>query len=270
MKFCKMQCSGNDFVLINCFENIFEDTAAAAEFICDRHFGIGCDNLILVMKSVSADYKLRFFNPDGSEAECSVSGLSCAFKYLLDNNYIDKENAKLETMAGTYFVNVHNDNIVINMSEPIFTPQLIPVDYTGDEFINKIVSVDGEEYAITCVSVGTPYAIIFVDNLNDIDINTLGRSIELHQIFPKRTNVAFVRKADDTTLEMRIWSRGNGEVLSSGSASCAALAAAVENNICGNKATVKNIGGSYEIEWIEDIIVSSKPLKVFSGEIDLE
>jgi len=267
MKFTKMQCSGSDFVFINCFDEIFENTSAASEFFCDRHFGIGCDNLILVMKSVVADYKLRIYCPDGSETECSVSGIACAFKYLYDNNYIDNEVAKLETMSGVYKVFKNGDKVIVNIGEPVFTPQLIPVDYTGDEFINKIISVNNEEYSISCISVGTPHAVVFIDNLNDLEIEKLGRSIELHQIFPKRTNVEFVRKAGDNILEVRIWSRGIGEILSCGSASCAALVAAVENGMCNNKATVKNIGGDYEIEWNEDVIVTTQPQKVFDGEI---
>jgi len=208
MKFTKMQCSGSDFVFINCFDEIFENTSAASEFFCDRHFGIGCDNLILVMKSVVADYKLRIYCPDGSETECSVSGIACAFKYLYDNNYIDNEVAKLETMSGVYKVFKNGDKVIVNIGEPVFTPQLIPVDYTGDEFINKIISVNNEEYSISCISVGTPHAVVFIDNLNDLEIEKLGRSIELHQIFPKRTNVESVRKAGDNILVIGLGSIG--------------------------------------------------------------
>ncbi len=259
MKFTKMQCSGNDFIILSCFDAKPETPDAMAEALCDRRFGIGADGLLLVLKSDTAGCYLRIFNPDGSEAEVSGNGLCCVAKYLYDNKIATDNKFKIETPAGVYDAEVTDNSVTVNMGEPILTPQIIPVDYTGDEFINKIVSVNNQELPITCVSFGNPHAVTYPDDLYNMDIEAVGRGLELHQIFPKRTNVQFVKVIDQDTLDIRIWSRGNGEIYSSGSGACAAVVASYLNELCNSKVTVRHIGGELLIEWnMEDNCVYLK------------
>lgn len=278
MKFTKMQGIGNDYVYVNCFEETVENPAAVSEFVSDRHFGIGSDGLVLIMKSDCADFRMRMFNADGSEAEMCGNATRCVGKYVYDNGLTDKTDITLETKAGIKYLKLFTENgkvtrVTVNMGEPILTPQLIPVDYTGEEFINKVISVDGTEYAITCVSMGNPHAVVYMDNIENLDIETLGPKFELHQIFPKRINTEFVKVIDENTVEMRVWERGAGETLACGTGACAVLVASVLNGKCERKSTVRLIGGELTIEWREDdncVYMTGPAEKVFDGEIDIE
>lgn len=277
MKFTKMQGIGNDYVYVNCFEEKVENPAAVSEFVSDRHFGIGSDGLVLIMKSDCADFRMRMFNADGSEAEMCGNATRCVGKYVYDNGLTDKTDITLETKAGIKYLKLFAENgkvtrVTVNMGEPILTPQLIPVDYTGEEFINKVISVDGAEYAITCVSMGNPHAVVYMDDIENLDIETLGPKFELHQIFPKRTNTEFVKVIDKNTVEMRVWERGAGETLACGTGACAVLVASVLNGKCERKSTVRLIGGELTIEWREDdncVYMTGPAEKVFDGEIDI-
>ena len=278
MKFTKMQGIGNDYVYVNCFEETVENPAAVSEFVSDRHFGIGSDGLVLIMKSDCADFRMRMFNADGSEAEMCGNATRCVGKYVYDNGLTDKTDITLETKAGIKYLKLFTENgkvtrVTVNMGEPILTPQLIPVDYTGEEFINKVISVDGTEYAITCVSMGNPHAVVYMDDIENLDIETLGPKFELHQIFPKRTNTEFVKVIDKNTVEMRVWERGAGETLACGTGACAVLVASVLNGKCERKSTVRLIGGELTVEWREDdncVYMTGPAEKVFDGEIDIE
>lgn len=269
MKFTKMQCAGNDFIIFTCFDEKPQTPDAMAEVLCDRRFGIGADCLIIVMKSDEADYKIRIFKPDGSEEEVSGNGLCCVGKFLVDNNFVSEDNFNIETASGIKNITVDGEYVTVNMGEPILTPQIIPVDYTGDEFINKFVTVDNDEYAITCVSVGNPHACLYPDDLYNMDIETIGRGLELHQIFPKRTNIEFIKVIDGNTLDLRVWSRGNGEIYSSGSGACGAVVSTYLAEKCNRKVTVRHIGGELLIEWNVDdnnIYLTAKPEKSFECE----
>lgn len=277
MKFTKMQGIGNDYVYVNCFEETVENPAAVSEFVSDRHFGIGSDGLVLIMKSDCADFRMRMFNADGSEAEMCGNATRCVGKYVYDNGLTDKTDITLETKAGIKYLKLFTENgkvtrVTVNMGEPILTPQLIPVDYTGEEFINRVISVDGAEYAITCVSMGNPHAVVYMDDIENLDIETLGPKFELHQIFPKRTNTEFVKVIDKNTVEMRVWERGAGETLACGTGACAVLVASVLNGKCERKSTVRLIGGELTVEWREDdncVYMTGPAEKVFDGEIDI-
>ena len=277
MKFTKMQGIGNDYVYVNCFEEKVENPSAVSEFVSDRHFGIGSDGLVLIMKSDCADFRMRMFNADGSEAEMCGNATRCVGKYVYDNGLTDKTDITLETKAGIKYLKLFTENgrvtrVTVNMGEPILTPQLIPVDYTGEEFINRVINVDGAEYAITCVSMGNPHAVVYMDDIENLDIETLGPKFELHQIFPKRTNTEFVKVIDKNTVEMRVWERGAGETLACGTGACAVLVASVLNGKCERKSTVRLIGGELTIEWREDdncVYMTGPAEKVFDGEIDI-
>lgn len=277
MKFTKMQGIGNDYVYVNCFTETVDDTADLSETairISDRHFGVGSDGLVLIMPSDSADFRMRMINSDGSEAEMCGNAIRCVGKYVRENGLTDKNEISVETLAGikNLKLTVENDDVTlvcVDMGEPILTPQLIPVDYTGDEFIDKIINVDGEEYSITCVSMGNPHAVTYMDEIDSLEIEKIGPKIENHQIFPRRTNTEFVKVIDRNTLKMRVWERGAGETLACGTGACAVLVASVLNELCERSATVKLLGGDLEIEWNEEdnhVYMTGTATKVFEGE----
>jgi len=277
MKFTKMQGIGNDYVYVNCFTETVDNTADLSETairISDRHFGVGSDGLVLIMPSDSADFRMRMLNSDGSESEMCGNAIRCVGKYVRDNGLTDKDEISVETLAGIKILKLTSENnevtsVCVDMGEPILTPQLIPVDYTGDEFIDKIINVDGEEYSITCVSMGNPHAITYMDEIDSLEIEKIGPKFENHQIFPRRTNTEFVKVIDRNTLQMRVWERGAGETLACGTGACAVLVASVLNELCERQATVKLLGGDLEIEWNEEdnhVYMTGTATKVFEGE----
>lgn len=274
MKFTKMQGIGNDYVYVNCFTETVDDISETAIKISDRHFGVGSDGLVLIMPSDCADFRMRMINSDGSEAEMCGNAIRCVGKYVRDNKLTDKDEISVETLAGIKILKLTIENnevarVCVDMGEPILTPQLIPVDYTGDEFIDKIINVDGEEYSITCVSMGNPHAVTYIDDIESLEIEKIGPKFENHQIFPRRTNTEFVKVIDRNTLQMRVWERGAGETLACGTGACAVLVASVLNNLSERKATVKLLGGDLEIQWNEEdnhIYMTGTATKVFEGE----
>lgn len=276
MKFTKMHGIGNDYIYVNCFEEVIENASELAIVMSDRHFGVGSDGLVLIMPSKHADFRMRMFNSDGSEAEMCGNATRCVGKYVFDNGMTDKKQISLETLAGIKYLDLYTnnglvENVRVDMGEPILTPQLIPVDYTGDEFINKIITVDGNEYAITCVSMGNPHAVTYMDDIGDLQIEKLGRKFETHQIFPKHVNTEFVQVINRNILRMRVWERGAGETLACGTGACAVLVSSVLNNLSERKATVQLLGGDLEIEWNEDdnhVYMTGSATKVFEGTFD--
>lgn len=274
MKFTKMQGIGNDYIYINCFEENVENPNELSIKMSDRHFGVGSDGIVLIMKSDRADFRMRMFNSDGSEAEMCGNATRCIGKFVYDNGLIDKDEITLETLAGIkklklYIKDGKVDKVTVNMGEPILTPQCIPVDYMGDEFINKCISVGGDEYDITCVSMGNPHAVTYMDNIDDLDIENIGPLFETHQIFPSHTNTEFVKIIDKNTLQMRVWERGAGETLACGTGACAVLVSSVLNGLSDRKATVKLLGGDLEIEWNEGdncVYMTGPAATVFEGE----
>lgn len=256
MKFTKMQGIGNDYIYVNCFEEQIDDIPALAVSMSDRHFGVGSDGLVLIMPSKTADFRMRMFNADGSEAEMCGNAIRCVGKYVYDNGLTDKTELSVETLAGIKYLKLFVENgsvqqATVNMGKPVLTPQLIPVDSTGDDFINKAITVGGQEYAITCVSMGNPHAVTYMDDVAGLEIEKIGPLFEHHPIFPRRTNTEFVKVIDRKTLQMRVWERGAGETLACGTGACATLVASVLNGLCERKATVRLLGGNLEIEWNE-------------------
>ena len=274
MKFTKMHGIGNDYIYINCFNENVENPNELSVEMSDRHFGVGSDGIVLIMKSDCADFRMRMFNSDGSEAEMCGNATRCIGKYVYDKGLTDKDEITLETLAGIkklklFIKDGKVEKVTVNMGEPILTPQCIPVDYMGEEFINKCISVNGDEYAITCVSMGNPHAVTYVDSVENIDIEKIGPLFETHQIFPSHTNTEFVKVIDKNTLQMRVWERGAGETLACGTGACAVLVSSFLNGLSDRKATVKLIGGDLEIEWNEDdncVYMTGPATTVFEGE----
>ncbi len=275
MKFTKMQGCGNDYVYVNCFSETVNEPAKLAKRVSDRNFGIGSDGLILICPSDKADCRMDMYNSDGSKAEMCGNGIRCVGKYAYDYGIVKKDVITVETLAGikTLKLNIENGRVKtvrVNMGKPELKPERIPVAATGDNFINRAVEVDGSVYNVTCVSVGNPHAIVYVDNTDAVDIEHLGPLFENHVLFPKRINTEFVQVLDRSTLKMRVWERGAGETKACGTGATATLIASVLNNKSDRKAKIILLGGELEIEWPgdDDCVYMTGPAEtVFDGEL---
>jgi len=278
MKFTKMHGIGNDYVYINCFEEKVENPHELARFISDRHFGVGSDGLVLILPSEKADFRMRMFNSDGSEAEMCGNAIRCVGKYVYDNGMTGKKTITVETLAGIKVLELFTgkDNRVelvrVDMGEPILKPRDIPVDSDLDLFMNEPVRINGDEYRVTCVSMGNPHAVTFVQGVNDFPLEKIGPQMENHLLFPKRINAEFVEIINDNYLKMRVWERGAGETMACGTGACAVLVASCLNGLTGRKATVELLGGKLTIEWSEEnnhVYKTGPAACVFTGFIDI-
>jgi len=275
VKFTKMQGIGNDYVYIDCTKQMLDlDIANLAVKISDRHFGVGSDGLVLILLSNKADFMMRMFNSDGSEAEMCGNAIRCVGKYAYERGLTNKDTISIETLAGIKVLklNIKDEKVVsviVDMGEPVLAAEKIPVISRKGEFVTENIQVDDNFFALTCVSMGNPHAVTFMDNINEINIERLGPSLENNSIFPKKTNVEFVKVIDRQTLEMRVWERGAGETLACGTGACATVVAAVLNNLCDRKSVVKLIGGELQIEWDEKnnhVFMTGPAQIVFDGE----
>lgn len=277
MRFTKMQGLGNDYIYVDCFAEKVENPSEVAKFVSDRHFGIGSDGLVLIMPSDKADFRMRMFNSDGSEAEMCGNAIRCVGKFVFDNKLTDKTIVKIETLAGIKILDmtVENGKVVlvkVDMGEPILKSRDIPVDSDKENFISEPVEVDGKTYKVTCVSMGNPHAVTYVDDVLKFPLEVVGPKMETHSLYPRKINAEFVEVLDRQTLKMRVWERGAGETLACGTGACAVLVAAVLNGISDRKATVKLLGGDLIIEWNEQdnhVYMTGPAVKVFDGEIDM-
>ena len=274
MKFTKWQGTGNDFVIVNGFEETIVDYSAKAIELCDRHFGIGADGLILVLPSAIADFRMRIFNSDGSEAEMCGNGIRCFARYVYENGLLDKTELSVETLAGIIRPKLlpadgKETLVCVDMGEPRLNRGEIPM--TGEpagRVIDVPLVVGGADYRITCVSMGNPHCVIFTDAVEELDLPTLGRPIEGHPWFPRKTNVEFVQVLDRQNLRMRVWERGAGVTLACGTGTCATVVAAVLNDKTDRKVRVRLDGGELLIEWRDDnhVYMTGPAVEVFRGE----
>ena len=275
MKFTKMHGCGNDYVYVNCFEETADDRPALARLVSDRHFGVGGDGLICICPSDKADFAMDMYNADGSCAQMCGNGIRCVAKYVYERGMTDKTVIDVETGAGvkTLWLNVENDvveSVRVCMGQPEFKAEKIPVLTDGESFINQPMEVGGMQWNVTAVSVGNPHAVVFVDNVDWLDLPTIGPLFENCPLFPERINTEFVQVIDRTTLKMRVWERGSGETLACGTGSTAALAAAVVNGKCEPYAKLLLRGGELNIEWNRDenlIYMTGPAVTVFDGEL---
>ena len=279
MKFTKMQGIGNDYIYVNCFEEQVVNPEQLSVRLSDRRFGIGGDGLILIMPSQIADFKMRIFNADGSEAMMCGNGTRCIGKYVYEHGLANKTHITLETNSGIKYLELHCTgdqvtSVTVDMGKAILTPREIPVESDSQEpFVAKPVQVGDRLERLTCVSVGNPHAIVFCDRVEDLDLEKLGPLFEHHAIFPDRVNTEFVRVIDDHTLQMRVWERGSGETLACGTGACATTVAAVLNGYCpqGEPILVKLRGGDLTIIYQADgtVMMTGPAEEVFQGEINL-
>ena len=278
IEFVKMHGLGNDYLYINCIKNrepLFPEELAKR--LSNRHFGVGADGIILVCNSKIADFKMRIFNSDGSEAEMCGNGIRGFAKYVYDYNLIDKNEFKIETLAGIRKVKLNTlnksitENITVDMGEPILHPVKIPVLTREEPPIKDLkIVIKNKIFTITCVSMGNPHAIIRLHNLEDINIKEYGSLIENRSEFPKRTNVEFIEILDRSRIKMKVWERGAGETLACGTGACASTVASVLNGYTERKVVVELLGGELEVEWNEEdshVYMTGPATTVFRGRI---
>lgn len=277
MEFTKMQGCGNDYVYVNGFENKIDNPNKLSEIVSDRHFGIGSDGLIVINPSEKADFKMSMYNADGSEGKMCGNGIRCVAKYVYDNKMTDKTTITVETLSGikTLELNVKNDKVEtvkVNMGTPILLPKYVPVVSDKDKVVDEPIVIDDKEYRITCVSMGNPHAITFIENTDDLKIETIGPKFENNPIFPDRVNTEFIQVLDRNTVKMRVWERGSGETFACGTGACATVVACVLNGLTDDKVTVKLLGGDLFIEYNreENTVYMTGPAKVsFTGKIEV-
>ena len=269
MNFTKMQATGNDFVVFDA-RTIDVDWPSLAKDACRRHFGIGSDGLILILDSEKADFRMRMFNPDGSEAEACGNGLRCFVRYVIGKSLTDKIDLKVETLAGIREAKYQNDLIRVEMGQPQLAPEQIPAIVEGHEapVLNYPLNLNGWEFEVSLVSMGNPHAIHFLnDPIDSFPLSTIGPQIEHHQMFPNRTNFEIVNIVNRNELKARVWERGAGETWSCGSGACAIAVAARLSGITEDLVQIELPGGILKIEWdgVGQVWLSGPAEFVFEG-----
>lgn len=264
MKFTKMVAAGNDFVLFNGFNYSIENYGELAKKACDRHFSVGGDGIMVCEKSEAADIQMIYYNSDGSRGEMCGNGIRCFSKFVYDNKLVKDKIFTVETLAGIKTIWLETDekdkvkSVKVNMGYPIFEPKKIPVNIDKEKVVLENLEVDGKEIEFSSVLVGVPHTVIFVDDINDININELGRKIEVHPMFPKKTNVNFIEVIDRKNINIYTWERGAGRTLGCGTGSCASV---VIGNMLGkldDSVNVKTEGGSLEVQLKENYEIFMK------------
>lgn len=276
LKFSKMQGTSDDYIFFNNKCGIITCPESLAIEFTDRHKSIGGDGIVLIEDSKIANAKMRIFNLDGSEGKMAGNSIRCVGKYLYDNGFVDKDRITVETASGIKVLNLFTRNgkvssVTVNMGKAYLEPKQIPVLLDGDIINDRKVKIGGSKYNITCVSMGNPHCIVFVDNVDKIDIEKTGPQFENAPIFPERVNTEFVRIVNEHTIKMRVWERGNGETLACGTGACAAAVAAVLNGKCakGEDITVKLRGGDLIVNYTDDrVLLTGDCNLVFTGEIE--
>lgn len=254
MKFTKMQGLGNDYVYVNCLEEEVEHPSETAVQISDRHFGVGADGLILIRPSEQADFEMEMYNADGSRGEMCGNGIRCVAKYVYDYGLTDKTHISIETLGGIKYLDLVVEEgkvklVKVDMGSPILEAEKIPIKGKGERILNEEIRVDGMEYHITGVSMGNPHAVVFLEDVKNLEIEKTGPLFEHHECFPNRVNTEFVHVLDKKHVEMRVWERGSGETLACGTGACAAAVACVLNGLTEDEVTVKLLGGELQIRW---------------------
>ncbi len=275
MKFTKMQGLGNDYVYVNCLKEKVESPSEMARRVSDRHFGVGSDGLILICPSECADFEMKMYNADGSRGEMCGNGIRCVGKYVYDYGLTDQTEISVETLGGIKHLSLTVEEgkvalVKVDMGSPIFVPEQIPVKVEGDHAVNVPISVDGDEYRMTCVSMGNPHAVVYLDDIQNMEIEKIGSKFEHHPCFPNRVNTEFARVLDRETVEMRVWERGSGETLACGTGACAVAVASMVNGLTEDCVTVQLLGGNLKIEWDREknvVYMTGPATVVFDGEL---
>lgn len=276
INFTKMHGIGNDYVYIDCINQTLDEYCFTelAKSVSDRHFGIGADGLVLILPSEKSDFKMRMFNADGTEAQMCGNAIRCVGKYCYERNLTDKTAMTIETISGVKFLSLSVDEknrvqqITVNMGAPVLEPELIPVKFDGNRAVERPLIINGQRFIVTCVSMGNPHAVVFVDDVDAIDIEQIGPIIENHEMFPQKTNVEFATIIEPDKIRVRVWERGSKETLACGTGACAVLVAACITGRAKQKADIMLRGGTLYVEWNdanENIYMSGSAEFVFDG-----
>lgn len=279
LKFAKMEGIGNDYIYVDAIHQKIENPNQLAIKLSNRHFGVGSDGLILISESSKADFKMNIYNIDGSEAEMCGNGIRCVGKFVYDKGLTKKTVVSIETLAGIKVLNLtlKDDKVAlvkVDMGEPLLKKEDIPVSNfvnSSNDFVKANISLLNKNIELTCVSMGNPHAICFDYNIKNLEIDKVGPLIENNEIFPKRTNVEFIKVINKNEIDMRVWERGVGETLACGTGACASLVACVLNDYTERKAVVNLLGGKLEIEWGNNnhVYLTGPATTVFEGEIEI-
>ena len=276
LSFAKMQGSGDDYIFIDNRNGDITCPESLCVSLCDRHYGIGGDGIVLIENSKLADAKMRIFNLDGSEGKMAGNSIRCVGKYLFDNGIIVKDKMLIETASGIkrlrlYLINNKVSSVSVDMGRAFLTPESIPTSLGGKEIINRPVLIGDKTYNITCVSIGNPHCVVFCDRVDNVDVAHIGPAFEYAEYFPERINTEFIRVVNPTTIKMRVWERGNGETMACGTGACAAVVAAVENGFCkkGTDITVKLMGGDLVVNYTDEaVILTGNANLIFNGTVE--
>lgn len=281
MKFTKMQGCGNDYVYVDGAKEQIpqEKKAELVRRLSDRHFGIGGDGVIFINPSEEADFEMEMYNMDGSRSEMCGNGIRCVAKFVYDKGLTDKTNISIISGGTVRYLELTIEDgkvstVKVNMGAPILKAADIPVvseDEDGQVIAGKI-EVDGEEYEMTCVSMGNPHAVVFMDDIENLEIEKIGPKFENHVRFPRRTNTEFVKVVSRDYVEMRVWERGTGETLACGTGTCATVVACILNGLTDDEVTVKLLGGNLKIKWDREanlVYMTGPAVTVFEGEIEI-
>jgi diaminopimelate epimerase len=280
MRFTKMHGIGNDYVYVDCFRNPMpHDPAGLSRAVSDRHFGIGSDGLILICPSDKADARMRMYNADGSESEMCGNGVRCVAKYLYDHSLVRKPMLTVETGRGVLNLQLEISGgavrqVRVDMGEPVLQAPLIPTSLPGDparggRVVNVPLAIDGRKVSVTCVSMGNPHCIVFVDEITNEQVLIVGPQVEVHPEFPRRINVEFVKVNRPEELTFRVWERGSGETMACGTGACAVAVAGVLTGRTQRRVVAHLRGGDLKLEWSEadnHVYMTGPATEVFSGE----
>ncbi len=281
MKFTKMQGCGNDYVYINGMAEQIpqEKKQEVVRFLSDRHFGIGGDGVIFINASDVADFEMEMYNADGTRSEMCGNGIRCVGKFVYDKRLTDKQKVSIVSAGKIKYLEftVNDKNLVemvkVNMGSPILEPKEVPVAVEGDMAIDAPITVQGKEYHMTCVSMGNPHAVLFVDDVINMNLEAIGPDFENHELFPNRTNTEFVQVIDKNHVKMRVWERGTGETLACGTGCCATVVACVLNGKTDTDVEVEVLGGKIQIQWDREnnvVYMTGPAVTVFEGDITIE
>lgn len=256
MRFTKMQGCGNDYIYINCFEEVVREPERLAVAMSERHFGVGADGLVLILPSETGDFRMRMFNLDGSEGEMCGNAVRCIGKYVYERGMTEKTHIALETAGGMKYLELHVRNgivetVTVDMGAPILEAERIPVRSGKSPVVCERLKILDREFDFTCVSMGNPHGVVFVEDAAAFPVEKYGSAAEIHPIFPKKANIEFVERIDSAHIKMRVWERGSGETMACGTGASAAAVACILNGCCGRNVEVALKGGALQIEWRE-------------------
>ena len=280
MKFTKMQGCGNDYVYVNGMEEKIapEKKAEVVRFLSDRHFGIGGDGVIFINDAKEADFEMEMYNADGTRSEMCGNGIRCVAKFVYDKGLTQEKNISIVSAGKVKYLDLTVDEnnkvsmVKVNMGSPILVPEQIPAVFDGEQVVDEPIVVQGEEFRVTCVSMGNPHAVVFVDQTGEMDLEEIGPHFEHHAAFPNRTNTEFVEVVDRNHVKMRVWERGSGETLACGTGACAVAVASVLNGFTDRDVRVKLRGGDLQIKWDDDdnhVYMTGPATTVYEGDVEI-